>query len=280
MKVDLGDLGRHRLANMDPDEAAALAGRALALVDLTDLSDTCRLVDIDALCDRAVGPYGSTAAVCIWPRFVAHAVERLRDREVRVATVVNFPAGGTDVGATVAETVLAVANGADEIDVVLPYVSFLAGYAPVAVSMVQAVRVATPPPMKLKVILESGEYPDLDHVATAARIAIDNDADFVKTSTGKSSVSATMAAAVTILEQIRRSGRPVGIKPSGGIRTVDDAGRYLAIADEMMGPSWATPATFRFGASGLLDALEATIAASIAGGGDVTRSAPFQVTDY
>ena len=267
---------------MDSDEAAALARRALALVDLTDLSDTCTLADIDALCDRAVGPYGSTAAVCIWPRFVAQAVERLRDRGgVRVATVVNFPAGGTDVGATVAETVQAVANGADEIDLVLPYVSFLAGYSSVAVSMVQAVRVAAPPPMKLKVILESGEYPDLDHVAAAARIAIDNDADFVKTSTGKSAVSATMAAAVTILEQIRRSGRPVGIKPSGGIRTLDDAGRYLAIADEMMGPSWATPATFRFGASGLLDALETAIAASIAGGGDGSRRpAPFQVTDY
>lgn len=247
---------------MDPDAAAALARRALALVDLTDLGETTSAEAIDQLCTRAVGPHGSTAAVCVWPRFVAQAADRLRGSAVRVATVVNFPAGGSDVAATVAETVQAVADGADEIDLVLPYTSFLAGYTEIATSMVQAVRIAAQPPMKLKVILETGEYPDLDHVAAAARLAIEHGADFVKTSTGKTPVSATTAATVTILEQIRRSGRPVGCKPSGGIRTLDDAARYLTIADEMMGPAWATPATFRFGASGLLDALEAAIQAA------------------
>src|SRR5829696_220607 len=144
---------------MEAAEIAARATRALALVDLTDLSETCTAVDIDALCARAVGPYGRTAAVCVWPRFVEQAADRVRDTGVRVATVVNFPAGGSDVGATVAETVQAVAAGADEIDLVLPYPAFLAGYASVAASMIQAVRVAAQPPMKLKVILESGEYP-------------------------------------------------------------------------------------------------------------------------
>jgi deoxyribose-phosphate aldolase len=135
--------------------------------------------------------------------------------------------------------------------------------------------------MKLKVILESGEYPDLDHVAAAARLAIENNADFVKTSTGKSATSATIAAAVTIVEQIRLSGRPVGLKAAGGIRTVDDAARYLAVADEMLGVQWATPATFRFGASGLLDALESAIASAIAGGAAPTpRPTPFHPTDY
>lgn len=250
---------------MDVNAAGVIARRALALVDLTDLGDHCTADDISRLCDRATGPFGNTAAVCVWPRFVAQAADRLRGSGVRVATVVNFPAGGTDVGATVAETAQAVADGADEVDVVLPYLSFLAGHTAVAASMVQAVRTSAQPPMKMKVILESGEYPDLDHVAAAARLAIEQGADFVKTSTGKTSVSATMGAAVTILEQIRRSGRPVGIKPSGGIRTLDDAARYLATADEMMGPAWATPATFRFGASGLLDALEAAVAAGQSG---------------
>ncbi|MGD9996765.1 MAG: deoxyribose-phosphate aldolase [Ilumatobacteraceae bacterium] len=248
---------------MDVDADAAVARRALPLVDLTDLSETCSVADVEELCRRATGRYGSTAAVCIWPRFVSLAADRLRGSGVRVATVVNFPLGGTDVGATVAETVQAVADGADEIDVVLPFTSFLAGYTSVAVSMVQAVRTATPPPMKLKVILESGEYPDLDQVAAAARLAIEHGADFVKTSTGKSAVSATLAAAVTIIEQIRRSGRPVGIKVAGGVRTVQQAERYLAIADEMMGPGWVSPATFRFGASGLLDGLEAAIAEAV-----------------
>jgi deoxyribose-phosphate aldolase len=248
---------------MDGDEAAAVARRALPLVDLTDLSETCSAADVEQLCQRSTGRYGSTAAVCIWPRFVPLAADIVRGSGVRVATVVNFPLGGTDVGATVAETVQAVADGADEIDLVLPYASFLAGYTAVAVSMVQAVRMATPSPMKLKVILESGEYPDLDHVSAAAKLAIDHGADFVKTSTGKSRVSATMAASVAIVEQIRRSGRPVGIKVAGGVRTLEQAGRYLAIADEMMGEGWVGPTTFRFGASGLLDALEAAIAASV-----------------
>lgn len=245
---------------MDDVAAAANARRALALVDLTDLNDNCTAVDVARLCNRAMGLYGITAAVCVWPRFVAQAADLVRSSGVRVATVVNFPAGGVDVAATVAETSQAVADGADEIDMVLPYASFLAGHIDVAVSMVRAVRVVAQPPMKMKVILETGEYPDLDRVAAAARLAIEHDADFIKTSTGKTSLSATLGAAVTILEQIRRSGRPVGIKPSGGIRTLDDATRYLVAADEMMGPAWATPATFRFGASGLLDAVEAAIA--------------------
>lgn len=244
---------------MDVEAAAGLARRALALVDLTDLGDTCSAADIDRLCRRAVGPHGSTAAVCVWPRFVAQAADALRGSGVQIATVVNFPAGTADVSSTVAETALAIAQGADEIDVVLPYQSFLAGHAAVAASMVQAVRTSAQPPMKLKVILESGEYPDLEHVGSAARLAIENGADFVKTSTGKTSVSATIGAAVAILEQIRLAGGQVGIKPSGGIRTLDDAALYLAAADQMMGAAWATPATFRFGASGLLDALEAAI---------------------
>jgi deoxyribose-phosphate aldolase len=244
---------------MDTTDAARVARRALPLVDLTDLSDTCSSDDIDRLCARAVGPFGAVAAVCVWPRFVQQAADRLRDSGVRVATVVNFPSGGTDVAATVAETVGAVADGADEIDLVLPYRSFLAGHVTVAASMIQAVRQAAQPPMALKLIVETGEFPSLALVGAAAQLGIDNDVDFVKTSTGKSPVSATLGAAVMILEQIRLSGRSVGIKVSGGVRTVDDAARYMQAADEMMGPGWIGPATFRFGASGLLDALEAAL---------------------
>ena len=93
----------------------------------------------------------------------------------------------------------------------------------------------------------------------AARLAIDHGADFIKTSTGKTYVSATISATVMILDAIRSGDRKVGIKPSGGIGTLADAARYLAVADEMMGPDWVTPATFRFGASGLLDALETAL---------------------
>jgi deoxyribose-phosphate aldolase len=251
--------------------AAGPARRALALVDLTELGDSPSPDDIDRLCDRAVGPHGSTAAVCVWPRFATQAVQRLAGTGVAVATVVNFPAGGDDVEATVAETRRAVDDGVDEIDLVLPYRSFLAGRIDVAAAMVDAVRAEVTPPRRLKVILETGSYPSVASISAAARLAIDHGAVFVKTSTGKTDVSATPAAVRAMLEAIRDSGRAVGIKPSGGIRTLDDAGVYLALADEVMGPQWATPATFRFGASGLLDALEALIDGTEPDDADTTR---------
>jgi deoxyribose-phosphate aldolase len=242
---------------------ASDARRALALVDLTDLGDQTTAEAITQLCRRATGHSGSTAAVCVWPRCVAQAVRLLAGTGVRVATVVNFPHGGDDVEAIVSETLAALGEGADEIDLVFPYRSFLAGRIDVAAAVVDAVRARVEAPAQLKVILETGSYPDTDSIARAARLVIEHGADFVKTSTGKTSVSATPEAVQAILEVIRDSGRPVGIKPSGGIRTLDDARTYLALADQVMGPSWASPRTFRFGASGLLDAIEAAIAGDV-----------------
>jgi deoxyribose-phosphate aldolase len=191
---------------------------------------------------------------------VTVAADALRGSGVAVATVVNFPAGGEDLDATVAETRLALADGADEIDLVLPYHAFLEGRIDVAAAMVDAVRDATAYPAHLKVILETGSYPDQDSVAAAAALAIDHGADFVKTSTGKTAKSASPEAVETMLRVIRASGRSVGIKPSGGIRSLDDAAQYLELADRIMGPEWAAADTFRFGASGLLDAVEAELA--------------------
>src|SRR5580765_2141221 len=165
-------------------ERAAIARRAISLIDLTDLSDEPTGAAIDELCQRAT--WGGTAAVCVWPRFVAQC----KQHEVRVATVVNFPGGGEDISATVVETDRALADGADEIDLVLPYHAFLGGRVGDAATMVTAIRNASRP-AHLKVILESGSYPSLDHVRAAARLAIDHGADFVKTSTGKTAVSAT-----------------------------------------------------------------------------------------
>ena len=229
-------------------------------MDLTDLGADSSVEAVAQLCTRAVGPFGNTAAVCVWPRFVATAAQQLAGSGTRVATVVNFPHGDGDVDDVVQDASSAIENGADEVDLVLPYRALLRGDFGSAAAMLDAVRVVVPRWATLKVILESGGYPDLDSIRNAARFAIDCGADFVKTSTGKTSVSATLAAAVMILDAIRSSDRPIGFKPSGGIRTVADAGHYLALADEMMGPDWATPETFRFGASGLLDALELALA--------------------
>jgi deoxyribose-phosphate aldolase len=236
------------------------ARRAIGLIDLTDLADDHGPDGIDELCRRA-REHG-TAAVCVWPEFVARCAELLSGCDVRVATVVNFPSGDESVDAVIAMTRTALSDGADDIDLVLPYRAFLAGDTTTAAHMVAAVAALVEPPALLKVILESGAHPDTESVGAAARLAIDNGADFVKTSTGKIALGASLGAARAMLDEIAAvaaDGRMVGLKPSGGIRSFDDAMAYLDLADEVMGQGWATPATFRYGASGVLDALLAEL---------------------
>ncbi|MCZ0737168.1 deoxyribose-phosphate aldolase [Phreatobacter sp. AB_2022a] len=237
------------------------AAEAIALLDLTDLSETADEAGLAHLCERASTPLGPVAAVCIWPRFVAAARQRLAGTLIKVATVVNFPAGTADVAAASAETARAIADGADEIDLVLPYQAVMAGDDDTAAALVGAVRARVPPGRLLKVILETGALGTPERIARAARIAIGAGADFIKTSTGKTRVSATPEAARVMLEVIRAAPRPVGFKASGGIRTREDARAYLALAEAVMGRGWPRPDTFRFGASGLLDALLAGAAA-------------------
>ncbi len=247
-----------------PASTLATARRALSLLDLTDLSDNADEAGLAALCARAVGAPGPVAAICIWPRFVAQARTMLGRAPVRIATVVNFPQGEATGAEVLAETQGAVAAGADEIDLVLPWRAFLAGDAAGAEAMVRAVREACGG-QTLKVILETGEYPDLDRVRAASELAIAAGADFIKTSTGKTAHSASLPAARTMLEVIAANGRPVGLKPSGGIRTLADAAGYLELADAIMGPGWATAETFRFGASGLHQVLVDAIAGEASG---------------
>ena len=239
------------------------ARRAIGLIDLTDLSDDHSPAGIDELCRRA--SEHSTAAVCVWPEFVARCAASLAESGVRVATVVNFPSGDDAVSDVVEMARTALADGADDIDLVLPYRTFLDGDSAHAGDMVAAIAALVEPPRLLKVILESGAYVGTESVATAAHLAIANGADFVKTSTGKIAAGASFEAARAMLGEIRfaaDAGRTVGLKPSGGIRSFDDAMAYLDLADEVMGEGWATPATFRYGASGVLDALLAVVDAS------------------
>jgi len=236
-------------------ERREIARRALALLDLTDLSDDCTDDAVSELCRRAVTPHGHVAAVCVWPRFVRRAKAALTGTPVRVATVVNFPSGDERITDVVDMTRRAIEDGADEIDVVIPYRAVLAGDDARAVEMLANVRRAASRPVLVKVILETGELPDDRVIVRCARLAIDAGADFIKTSTGKTKTSATIDAVETMLLVIAETARPVGIKPSGGIKTLDDAARYLAATDRIMGPEWVSPATFRFGASGLLSGI-------------------------
>ncbi|MEY2975353.1 MAG: deoxyribose-phosphate aldolase [Actinomycetota bacterium] len=232
---------------------AVLARRAISCIDLTNLDDHCGAADIDRLCDDA--REHAVAAVCVWPDFVASARHRLAGSSIRVATVVNFPTGDERAFASGVLAARAVADGADEVDVVLPYRAWLAGDVGRAADLIDTVRTAIGAGVTLKVIVESGELGGDDTVRAAARFAIEHGADMVKTSTGKTPVSATPEAVAAIVEAIIESGRDVGVKASGGIRTFAQAAEYLDLVDARMGSGWATPDRFRFGASGLLTAL-------------------------
>lgn len=236
---------------------AELARRAIACIDLTNLDDGCTAVDVDRLCDDAAAH--GVAAVCVWPDFVAQAAGRLAGSPVRVATVIDFPSGDERAFASGVLAARAVADGADEIDVVLPYRAWLAGDHERAAAVLDTVRAAIGSETVLKVIIESGLLGGDAEVRAAARFAIDHGADMVKTSTGKTPVSATPEAVAAILDAIAETGRAVGIKASGGIRTFAQAADYLALADARMGAGWATPERFRFGASGLLATLLAEL---------------------
>jgi deoxyribose-phosphate aldolase len=234
---------------------ADTARRALRCLDLTDLSETCSDPALDALCRKALTPHGPVAAICIWPQFVDRARDILRGTPVRIATVVNFPGGDEDPERVIDAAEEAVGDGADEIDCVMPYKAFLNGDSSLAADLVAGVRDVVDGGRTLKVILETGALGDPARIEAASRLAIAAGADFLKTSTGKFRISTTPQAAEAVLAAIRAADRSVGLKVSGGIRTVEAAKAYLDLAGRVMGPDWATPETFRIGASTLYDAL-------------------------
>lgn len=244
---------------LDNQELRAVASRALSLLDLTNLKDDCTPEQIVTLCGRAQSAFGPTAAICIWPRFVMQARTLLGpDSPIRIATVVNFPSGEMKTEDVLAETRDAVADGADDIDLVIPYRALAKGDEKAVTDMVSAVKAACGPAI-LKTILETGELKDISLIRRASDLSIAAGADFIKTSTGKVGVNATLEAADIMLQAIRDSRRKVGFKPAGGISTVTDAALYLSLADTIMGEDWVMPSTFRFGASGLLDDINAVL---------------------
>jgi deoxyribose-phosphate aldolase len=236
-----------------------VAMRAIPLIDLTDLSDDGTPAQIDALVARALALPMPVAALCLWPAFVAQARAALGTSPIRLATVVNFPHGGEDVAAACAQTQTALADGADEIDLVLPWRALVAGRDEVARNMVRAVARELSPAARLKVIIESGALPDGQSIARASRLAIEDGAHFIKTSTGKTAISATPEAARIMLRVIRDSGAHVGFKASGGLRTLDQARDYLTLVDDILGAGFVSPSHVRFGASSLLDPLLAAL---------------------
>ncbi|OGT47383.1 MAG: deoxyribose-phosphate aldolase, partial [Gammaproteobacteria bacterium RIFCSPHIGHO2_12_FULL_41_20] len=202
------------------DTISLLASRLISYIDLTSLNDGDTVPIITNLCKKAVTPFGQVAAVCIYPRFVKLAAQQLTDAAVSVATVVNFPQGIGVIDDVLVEIKQAIADGANEIDVVFPYQRFLLGEGVAVTEFIQQCRGACGSKVLLKVILETGALTSLDAIAEACRIAVMGGADFVKTSTGKIATGATLEAAATILLIIKelqpRMSRILGLKVSGG----------------------------------------------------------------
>ena len=236
---------------------------ALSCLDLTSLNTHDTETDIARLCARAQGPFGPVAAVCVWPRLAAFARAQL-PAHIAVAAVANFPHGDADTEHAVRDTHTIVQSGAQEVDVVLPYKTLMAGDARAVAQLLDAVRKACSG-LLLKVILETGELKSEALIAQASQLGLDAGADFLKTSTGKTPVNATAEAARTMLATIAadpHAAQRVGFKASGGIRTVADAAVYLDLCSALLGPQALTPARFRIGASSALDDIEAILSSS------------------
>ncbi|MDO6387706.1 deoxyribose-phosphate aldolase [Uliginosibacterium sp. 31-12] len=242
---------------MNTEQLQQAARIALASLDLTTLNNHDTEADVERLCRRAQGAFGQVAAVCVWPRLAGYARNRLPD-SIRVAAVANFPDGYADVERAVRDTREIVAAGAQEVDLVLPWQHVLRGDDAAALKVMQATREACPD-LTLKVILETGMLLQHEAIARASRLALKAGADFLKTSTGKTTISATPEAARLMLEAIRQDpaaeGR-VGFKPSGGIRTVSDAATYIELTRSLLGEAALSAERFRIGASSVLDDIE------------------------
>ncbi|MBO2447341.1 deoxyribose-phosphate aldolase [Actinomadura barringtoniae] len=238
---------------------------AISMVDLTTLEGADTPGKVRALCAKGVQPdpgdpdVPRVAAICVYPDMVGVAVEALRGSGVGVASVATaFPSGRAPMEAKLADTRAAVEAGATEIDMVIDRGAFLAGDYLKVYEEIVATKAACGE-AHLKVIFETGELVTYDNVRRASWLAMRAGADFIKTSTGKVSPAATLPVTLVMLEAVRdfraETGRQVGVKPAGGIRTTKDAIKYLVLVNETAGPDWLTPQWFRLGASSLLNDL-------------------------
>jgi deoxyribose-phosphate aldolase len=197
------------------------------------------------------------AAVCVYPTMVPYVKQALSGSSVKVASVATgFPSGQTFTDIKVRETRDTVAAGADEIDMVIDRGAFLSGNYQKVFDEVAEVKEASGP-AHLKVILETGELANYDQVRTASLISMFAGADFIKTSTGKAGVNATLPVTLVMLEAIRDfyhvTGKQIGMKPAGGVSNAKLALSYLVVLYETLGPDWMNPDLFRIGASSLLN---------------------------
>ena len=257
---------------IDRNELEFRYKRILSLIDLTTLEGTDHPGRIDQLCQKALaikrvcgtGP----AAVCVYPVFVKQACAILAGSGIRVAAVAGaFPSGQSPLHLRKAEVEFAVAEGADEIDMVISRGRFLAGDLNFLTEEVETLKKACGN-SHLKVILETGELLEADKIRLASELSIKAGADFIKTSTGKVQPAATLDAMSVMLDVIRdhyaSAAKMIGIKPAGGISTPQQALEYYALVEEKVGKDWLSPEYFRIGASRLTDGILSELGLSLA----------------
>jgi deoxyribose-phosphate aldolase len=239
---------------------------AVSMVDLTTLEGKDTPGKVASLCRKAIRPHDDAdvpmvAAVCVYPSMVRHAKKHVADTPVKVASVATaFPSGQSPLKTRLAEVKAAVQDGADEIDMVINRGAFLAGEFGEVQDEIVAVREACGA-AALKVILEVSELETYDNIRAASFIAMRvlRAGDFIKTSTGKTSLNATLGNNQVMLEAIRDfyldTGVAIGMKPAGGIRTAKQSLHFLVAVKETLGDAWLTNERYRFGASSLLNDL-------------------------
>jgi deoxyribose-phosphate aldolase len=246
-------------------KGAKVAGLKLAIrmMDLTTLEGKDTPGKVRQMCRKAISPLdsdgsiGPCAAVCVYPNLVATAKSALAGSGVKVASVATaFPSGQSPLDVKLADVRRAVELGADEIDMVIDRGAMLSGDYAKVFDEIAATKEACGS-AHLKVILETGELGSYDVVRKASEIGIAAGGDFIKTSTGKVQPAATPAVTLVMLEAIRdhyyATGRRIGMKPAGGVRTAKQSLHYLVLVKETLGDAWLTPDLFRFGASALLN---------------------------
>ncbi|TNF66270.1 MAG: deoxyribose-phosphate aldolase [Gammaproteobacteria bacterium] len=230
----------------------------ISLIDLTLLDEQGHFSEIEALCQKANHIDIPVASICIYSRFIQKA-QAILDKQIPIATVINFPNGDQPVSNVIQEAEFALNQGADEIDLVIPYQNYLLSNQTdeQSIELIKQIKAMCHDKI-LKVIIESGELKSSQLIKQASIDAVLAGADFIKTSTGKVVVGATLDAASVMLDVIKdcqNQGVLCGFKASGGIRTPKDAINYLELAQEKLGDDFIHRKTFRFGASSLLDDL-------------------------
>ncbi|MAB76031.1 MAG: deoxyribose-phosphate aldolase [Verrucomicrobiales bacterium] len=248
---------------------------AVSMMDLTTLEGADSKGKVTHLCRKARQPMLAKyhcppcAAVCVYPNQVPHAVKELEGSGIPVASVATgFPSGQYPLKLRLADVKDAVNSGASEIDMVISRGTFLEGGLAEVFDEIAAVKEACGK-AHLKVIFETGELQTYDNVRLVSQLSIEAGADFIKTSTGKVSPAATLPVTLVMVETVRdhylATGRKIGVKPAGGIRTAKQALQYLVMVKETVGNDWLTPDLFRFGASSLLGDVELQLAKFVDG---------------